>query len=102
MGSGGSGKSSLAKQLGEISGLPVVHLDKIVLLPNWGIKSKEETVPLIIEQQNKEKWIIDGTSPATMAHRMERTDLIIFIDFKRYLCYYRALVRNYRSDEHQR
>ena len=97
MGSGGSGKSALAKQLGEISGLPVVHLDKIVLLPNWKLKSKEQTVPLIIEEQDKERWIIDGTSPATMAHRMERADVIILIDFKLCLCYYRGIKRSIKN-----
>ena len=32
-----------------------------------------------------------------MAHRMERADVIILIDFKRCLCYYRAIKRSIKN-----
>jgi adenylate kinase family enzyme len=35
IGSSGGGKSTLARQLGDITGLPVIHLDKVFWNPNW-------------------------------------------------------------------
>ncbi|MCL1951754.1 MAG: topology modulation protein, partial [Oscillospiraceae bacterium] len=42
MGSSGSGKSTMAQRLGEITGLPVVHLDSLSWLPGWVEAPKEE------------------------------------------------------------
>jgi adenylate kinase family enzyme len=35
IGSGGAGKSTFARQLGEITGIEVFHLDKMFWQPNW-------------------------------------------------------------------
>lgn len=35
IGSSGAGKSTFARRLGEITGLEVIHLDKIYWQPNW-------------------------------------------------------------------
>jgi adenylate kinase family enzyme len=42
IGSGGAGKSTLAKRLGEISNLPVLHLDKLYWQPNWQEPNKTD------------------------------------------------------------
>ncbi len=35
IGSGGAGKSTLASQMGERLGLPVIHLDAVYWQPGW-------------------------------------------------------------------
>ena len=35
LGSAGSGKSTLATKLGEITGIPVIHLDRLFWNPGW-------------------------------------------------------------------
>ena len=42
IGCGGAGKSTLARQLGEVTGLPVVHLDKLFWKSGWVESSKAE------------------------------------------------------------
>ena len=42
IGGNGSGKSTFSKKLGEKTGLPVVHLDKIWWRGNWEYISREE------------------------------------------------------------
>jgi len=42
IGSGGAGKSTFARQLGSLSGLPVYHLDRYFWKPGWVATPREE------------------------------------------------------------
>ena len=87
IGCGGAGKSTLAKKLGERTGLPVVHLDQIWWSPgNWEHLSKEEFDARLAAEVEKECWIIDGNFNRTLDIRLERADTVIYLDFPRWLC----------------
>ena len=87
IGCGGAGKSTLARQLGEKTGLPVVHLDRIFWSPgNWEHLGKAEFDALLMAEAQKDKWIIDGNYNRTLELRMERADTIIYLDYSRWLC----------------
>jgi len=93
IGSGGAGKSTLARRLGEVTGLPVIHLDKEfwhsgwVDTPReaWRAKQRDLLAPL--------RWIADGNYGGTMDLRLEHADTVIWLDYSRYLCVFRALRR---------
>ena len=54
IGCGGAGKSTLARQLGGITGLPVVHLDQIWWSPgNWQHMERPEFEKLLLEEMEK-------------------------------------------------
>ena len=36
---------------------------------------------IILEKVNESKWIIDGTYVKTLKHRLEKSDLIIYLDY---------------------
>lgn len=86
IGCGGAGKSTLAQQLGEKLGLPVVHLDKLFWKPNWVQVSQEEFDALHQAELAKDRWIMDGNFNRTMPERVERCDTIIYLDFSRIAC----------------
>ena len=92
-GSSGSGKSTLAARLGEITGLPVVHLDALSWNPGWVATPKEKMDELAREEAAKPEWIFDGNYNATIDYRTERADTVIYIDFNRYTCLLRAIRR---------
>ena len=94
MGSSGSGKSTMAKRLGEATGLPVTHLDSISWLPGWVEAPKEAFAEKLREIVQGEAWIIDGNYRSwALDERLERADTIIFLDFSRYTCLLRAIKR---------
>lgn len=87
IGCGGAGKSTLARQLGEKTGLPVVHLDQIFWKPgNWEHLPKEEFDALLMEELEKPRWILDGNYNRTLPARLEKCDTVIYLDFNRFTC----------------
>ena len=93
IGCGGAGKSTLARKLGEVLDLPVVHLDKLFWKPGWVETSREEFDALLAMELAKDKWIMDGNFNRTMPERMKRCDTIIYLDFSRLACLMGVLKR---------
>lgn len=83
VGAPGTGKTTLAKNLGKIYKLPILHLDHIHYKENWILRDTEERNKIIIEESQKEKWILDGTFIDTLQERVDKADLVIFLDFPR-------------------
>ena len=87
IGCGGAGKSTLARALGEKTGLPVVHLDQIWWAPgNWKHLSREEFDDRLAVEMEKACWIMDGNFNRTLDVRLERADTVLYLDFPRWLC----------------
>ena len=86
IGCGGAGKSTLARQLGDKLGLPVVHLDKLFWHPGWVESSKEEIDAKITAEMEKPRWIMDGNYNRTLPQRIGRCDTVIYLDFSRTAC----------------
>lgn len=95
IGYSGSGKSTLAEFLADKYNVPLLYLDKIHHLPGWIEQS------LSIEQKkvkdfldNNENWIIDGNYfKLSFERRMNEADKIIFMNFNRFNCLFRAIKR---------
>ena len=87
IGCGGAGKSTLARQLGEKTGLPVVHLDQIWWSPgNWQHLSREEFDRLLLLELEKPRWILDGNFNRTIEARLDKCDTVIYLDLPRWVC----------------
>lgn len=86
IGCGGAGKSTLARQMGEILNLPVVHLDKLFWHPGWVESTKEEIDEKIMAEMAKPQWIMDGNYNRTLPQRVKYCDTIIYLDFSRMAC----------------
>ena len=93
IGCGGAGKSTLAQKLGQKTGLPVVHLDKLFWKPGWVERTPEEFDPIILREIEKEEWIMDGNFNRTLPERLRRCDTVIYMDFSRFACLLGVLKR---------
>jgi adenylate kinase family enzyme len=102
LGCAGSGKTTLARQLGERTGAPVICLDAI-----WQSHWKEKDVPtfrgLIEKAHAGNEWISDGNfAQATFDIRLPRATLVIWLERSKLSCAWRAITRVFRSGEDHR
>lgn len=94
IGSAGAGKSTLARALGEILQLPVIHLDAEFWQPGWRAMPKDEWKSRVRQLVSGEQWIIDGNYGGTMADRIPAADTVILLALSRWTCLLRVLRRS--------
>lgn len=101
LGCGGAGKSTLARSLGAITGLPVIELDKLFWQPGRVPSSPARWAAVQRELVRKPRWIIDGDlGPYDVPSvRLKRADTVIVLDLPLLLCAWRALRRSRESLE---
>jgi len=80
VGQPGSGKSTFAHALGQLTGLPVIHIDKIHWQPGWIERSKAEKTRLCREVEQQSRWIFEGGHSVTWPSRLARADLLVWLD----------------------
>jgi len=93
IGSGGAGKSTFARTLGEALHRPVHHLDTLYWRPGWVEPDKEDFRRALEGLCAEETWILDGNYGGTLDLRLAAADTIVFLDLPRVLCLFRVLKR---------
>lgn len=93
IGSGGAGKSTFARRLAGLTGLPLIHLDRLYWRPGWVETPRDEWKRIVRETVKADRWIIDGNYGATMDIRLAACDTVVLLDLPRIRCIGRALRR---------
>ena len=93
IGSGGAGKTTLARTLGGILDISVIHLDALFWKPGWIESTSAEWTEALRSVMGSARWIMDGNYGRTLAERLERCDTVIFLDIPRILCLWRVIKR---------
>lgn len=93
IGAGGSGKSTVAAQLGELLDVEVNHLDKFYWRPGWVKAEPDEWMKTVTGLIERDSWIIDGNYSGTLERRLQKCDTIVFLDLPRLLCLWRIVKR---------
>lgn len=92
----GSGKTTLVQRLSEELGVPAFHTDVYGLLPGWKPAPFNTYFDIINEIVKRDYWIIDGNSPRTLDLRIQRADIIIWLEPPLWLCMFRLFRRECR------
>ncbi|MEM7761180.1 MAG: adenylate kinase [Cyanobacteria bacterium P01_A01_bin.40] len=80
-GNAGGGKSTLSKNLAELTGLPLVVLDLVKYKPGGVEVSDDEYQAAHAKILQQDRWIIDGYgSWSTVWERLEVADTLVYID----------------------
>lgn len=94
LGYSGSGKSTLTKQLAAHYNIPALFLDTVQFIPNWQERDRDEARQIVKDFMQNDSWVIDGNYTGFyQRERLEQADKIIYLNFPRRICLYRAYKR---------
>jgi adenylate kinase family enzyme len=95
MGSSGSGKSTFARRLSEITGLPFVSLDALYWKPGWVASDNTEFEQRVAEVARRPQWVMDGNFTGSGAGELRRqvSDTLIWFDLPRSSCMFGIMKR---------
>jgi adenylate kinase family enzyme len=96
IGTGGSGKTTVARRLAQRTGLPLIHLDTHYWRPGWQPTPSGEWRAKVTELVSGDAWIIDGNYGGTLDVRLAACDTVVFLDLPRVVCLWRVLRRQLR------
>jgi adenylate kinase family enzyme len=96
LGRGGAGKSTLARQLGDITGLPVIELDRLFWRSGCLATPRDEWAEMQRKLIEEECWIMDGDLGPydAIEVRLGAADTIVLLDFSLVRCAWRAVRRS--------
>ena len=89
----GSGKTTFAEKLNQITGLPLYYLDAIWHKPDKTHVSREDFDKSISEIFNTPEWIIDGNYNRTIEMRIQQCDTVFLFDLPTEVCIQGAIDR---------
>ena len=94
IGHSGSGKSTLARRLADELDIQPMYLDCVYFLPGWAARDNSEACGMVREELSKPDWVIDGNYRLLLREeRLEAADEILFFNYPRLVCLFRALKR---------
>jgi adenylate kinase family enzyme len=91
-----SGKSTFARALSERTGLPLRYGDQLEWEENWKIRADAELQALHRTWLEQPRWIIEGWIDPERVTRLNVADLVVDLDYSRWLCTRRVLRRMFR------
>ena len=95
LGNAGSGKSTLARALGQRLNLAVIHLDTLFWEPGWTEPDAEQFRARVSAAVAADAWVCEGNyARRTFDLRLQRGDLIIWLDTPRLTCFTRVIQRS--------
>ena len=86
IGNSGAGKSTFARALRDITGLPLHYLDRLWHRPDKTTVTREEFDLRLGELLAGERWIIDGNYRRTLEPRLAACDTVFFLDYPLEVC----------------
>lgn len=91
----GSGKTTLARRIGEATGLPWFSMDDAVgWLPGWVERPRDEQRRMVAELVARDDWVLDTAYGHWRDLVLPRVDLVVALDYPRWLSLGRLLRRS--------
>ncbi|MGO4743702.1 adenylate kinase [Serratia quinivorans] len=105
VGTSGSGKSTVSRQLAEKFALPHIELDKLFWRPEWQGTPDGEFLARITQvlAEADRGWVLDGNYSRTKAIKWESVDWVVWVDYgfcrTLFQAVRRAVTRAWRGSE---
>ena len=95
MGGPGSGKSTVARSIGDKLSLPVHHLDAHFWLPGWRQRPEDDFAARVRDIAKHDRWVIDGNYSRILPDRLERADVVVYLDLPLWIRLPRVIRRRF-------
>lgn len=95
-GATGSGKSTCAGVVAQRTGLPLTLVDELCWEPGWTEVPRAEQRRRIAAVVAGDRWVIDSVYADALAFVLPRVDLVICLDYPRWLSLQRLVRRSIR------
>lgn len=82
----GAGKSTFARELWELTGLPLIYLDRLWHKADRTTVTRDEFDSALTQAMAADEWIIDGNYIRTLEMRLRNCDTVFFLDYPTELC----------------
>lgn len=93
----GSGKTTLARRIGEATGLPWHSMDdEVGWLPGWTERPVDGQVRIVSQLVASDTWVIDTAYGHWLDLVLARTDLVVALDYPRWVSLTRLVGRTSR------
>ena len=93
----GSGKTTLARRIGETTGLPWHSVDdEVGWLPGWIERPLEDQVHIVSQLVAADSWVMDTAYGRWLGLALARTDLVVALDYPRWVSLTRLVRRTAR------
>ena len=89
----GSGKTTMAARMSELTGIPWTEVDTLTWEPGWVEAQKEIQIERIQTICDRDEWILDSAYGKWLDIPLQRVELIIGLDYPRWLSLRRLVVR---------
>ena len=93
IGATGSGKTTLAQQLGDTLDLKVIELDALHWMPGWTEKPWVEIRAELDPMTRQDNWVSDGNYGQVRDLVWPRADTIIWLDYPFVIIFFRLFIR---------
>ena len=93
VGTTGSGKSKVAKELAEKLGFTYIQMDLLFWEPNWTEPKNEIFLKKVEESVIQATWVLDGNYGRTHHLTWTKADSVVWIDYPFWLTFYQNLTR---------
>jgi adenylate kinase family enzyme len=94
IGSSAAGKSTVAREISELLGVELIHLDKELWKPGCRLSNPDEEREVVARLlELRDRWVMDGNYTESLKMRLERADSVVWVDFSRPRCLLRAMRR---------
>ena len=98
VGTTGSGKTTLARQIAERLGCHCCELDAINWQPNWTELEADRLVERVGNVVHTDRWIIEGNYASVRPLIWERADTLVWLDYPFPIVFARLLKRTIRRN----